>query len=90
LFARPEFATVAAARLFSNASSPQVLPAIGHLSALRVLELANNPLRLPPERITRRGTIATVNYLRVLYESDGAPPEVAPSTSCARRSPESD
>lgn len=52
------------------------LPALGHLTALRSLLVANNPLVLPPDTIIRKGTFAVVNYLRVLYEAGGAPPEV--------------
>ena len=52
------------------------LPALGHLTALRNLEVANNPLTVPPDTVIRKGTFAIVNYLRVLYEARGAPAEI--------------
>ena len=59
-----------------NDNQLRELPALGHLTSLRSLLVANNPLKLPPDRIIRKGTFAMVNYLRVLYEAGGAPPEV--------------
>jgi Leucine-rich repeat (LRR) protein len=59
-----------------NDNQLRELPALGHLTSLRSLLVANNPLKLPPDRIIRKGTFAIVNYLRVLYEAGGAPPEV--------------
>ena len=51
------------------------LPPLGHLTALRNLQVANNPLVMPPDEIVRQGTFAMVNYLKLLQEAEGAPME---------------